>query len=90
MPGEVHQSKSEIIEKFRQKENDVGSPEVQIALITDRIGSLTNHFAKHGKDHHSRLGMLKLISRRKSLLKYLRQESVDRYKATLGALGLRK
>lgn len=90
MPGEVRRSKSEIIESFRLGEKDVGSPEVQIALLTDRISSLTNHFVKHGKDHHSRLGMLKLISRRKNLLKYLRRESVDRYKSTLSALGLRK
>lgn len=90
MSEDVRQSKSEIIEKFRQGAEDTGSPEVQIALLTNRIEALTGHFGKHHKDHHSRLGMLKLISRRKNLLKYLRRESTDRYKSTLGALGLRK
>lgn len=83
-------SKSEVIKKFRLHDKDAGSPEVQVAVLTNRIQNLTRHFGSHGKDNHSRMGMMKLISRRKKLLQYLRNESQDRYKNTITALGLRK
>ena len=83
-------TKSDIIAKFKRSENDTGSAEVQIALLTNRIEELSGHFAKHKQDNHSRRGMLQLISRRKRLLKYLQGEDVNRYRETISALGLRK
>lgn len=82
--------KTEIIEQFRQHAGDTGSPEVQIALLTERIQYLTEHFKTHAKDHHSRRGLLQLVSQRRRLLDYLRRESVDRYRKVIGALGIRK
>jgi small subunit ribosomal protein S15 len=79
-----------IISKFARVQNDTGSPEVQIALLTDRITCLTKHFEKHRGDKHSMRGMARMISLRKRLLKYLRVESVDRYKSILAELNLRK
>jgi len=84
------EKKSELIEKFRTHESDTGSPEVQIALLTERIGYLTEHFKTHTKDHHSRRGLLKLVSKRRRLLNYLKKSSLDRYRKTVGALNLRK
>jgi small subunit ribosomal protein S15 len=81
---------AEIVEKFRTHESDTGSPEVQIALLTERINYLTEHFKKHDKDHHSRRGLLMLVSRRRGLLAYLKRTSLDRYRKTVGALNLRK
>jgi small subunit ribosomal protein S15 len=82
--------KTEIIEKFRTHEGDTGSPEVQIAILTERIQYLTEHFKTHAKDHHSRRGLLQLVSQRRGLLDYLRKKNVDRYRNIIGALGIRK
>ena len=82
--------KTDVIKKFQVKEGDTGSPEVQIALLTKRLEILSTHFSKHAKDTHSRRGMMKLISRRKGLLDYLRKADVNRYRNVIGALGLRK
>jgi small subunit ribosomal protein S15 len=82
--------KKEIIEKFATHEGDTGSPEVQVALISDRIAYLTDHFKTHAKDHHSRRGLLKLVGQRRSLLKYLKKKDVTRYRALIQELGIRK
>lgn len=82
--------KKDIIDGFRIHEKDTGSPEVQIALITERIRSLTEHFKKFGKDHNSRRGLLVLVGSRRRLLNYLKEKSVDRYKSVIERLGLRK
>jgi small subunit ribosomal protein S15 len=84
------EKKAELIEKFRTHESDTGSPEVQIALLTERISYLTEHFKTHVKDHHSRRGLLKLVSKRRRLLNYLKKSSLDRYRKTVSALNLRK
>lgn len=82
--------KNTIIEKYKQHEKDTGSPEVQIALLTERIRYLTEHFKVHAKDHHSRRGLLKLVGRRRRLLDYLKNCSVDRYRSLITELGIRK
>ena len=82
--------KNEIIEKFKVHPTDTGSPEVQVALITDRITYLTDHFKTHKKDHHSRQGLLKLVGQRRSLLDYLKKKDVTKYRDLIKALGLRK
>lgn len=82
--------KTEIIEQFRQHDNDTGSPEVQIAILSERIQYLTEHFKTHAKDHHSRRGLLQLVSQRRRMLDYLRGQSVDRYRTVIGALGIRR
>jgi len=82
--------KTELIGKFQTHKKDTGSPEVQVALITERINGLTEHFKAHKKDHHSRRGLLMLVSQRKSLLEYLKGKDVDRYKNLIQSLGLRK
>ncbi len=82
--------KSEIIEQYRTHESDTGSPEVQIALLTERIQELTEHFKIHAKDHHSRRGLLKLVSQRRRQLDYLRKVDVERYRGLIKRLGLRK
>ncbi|MCX5802249.1 MAG: 30S ribosomal protein S15 [Proteobacteria bacterium] len=82
--------KKTVIEGFKIHEKDTGSPEVQIALITERIKSLTEHFKKFSKDHNSRRGLLILVSNRRRLLNYLKEESVERYKKVIEKLGLRK
>ena len=82
--------KSDIITKHQLHDADSGSPEVQIALLTERINYLTDHFKVHKKDHHSRRGLLKLVGRRRRLLDYLKANKVDRYRAILKELGLRK
>ena len=82
--------KTGIITKHRLHETDSGSPEVQIALLTERILYLTDHFKTHKKDHHSRRGLLKLVGRRRRLLDYLKANKVDRYRAILKELGLRR
>ncbi|MBI3178445.1 MAG: 30S ribosomal protein S15 [Deltaproteobacteria bacterium] len=84
------QKKTEVIDKFRTHPNDTGSPEVQVALITERINGLTDHFKAHVKDHHSRRGLLMLVSQRKRLLEYLKGKDVARYRNLIKALGLRK
>jgi small subunit ribosomal protein S15 len=82
--------KAEIVKKFRHHESDTGSPEVQIALLTERIGYLTEHFKTHKKDHHSRRGLLKLVSQRRRLLDYVRGKDVERYRKIIDELGIRK
>ena len=82
--------KTELINQFKRADNDTGSPEVQIALLTDRILYLTEHMRTHKKDFSSRRGLLKLVSQRSDLLKYLRQTERERYLAVIGKLGLRK
>jgi small subunit ribosomal protein S15 len=82
--------KRELIETYRMHDRDSGSPEVQIALLTERISSLTEHFKVHKKDHHSRRGLLKLVAQRKKLISYLKASDKTRYEALLGRLGLRK
>ena len=84
------ETKKGIIEGFQVHEKDTGSPEVQIALLTERINTLTEHFKKFGKDHNSRRGLLVLVGSRRKLLKYLREKNVDRYKKVIEKLGLRK
>jgi small subunit ribosomal protein S15 len=83
-------TKNEIIEKFKIHPTDTGSSEVQIALLTDRIQYLTEHFKVHKKDHHSRQGLLKLVGQRRSLLDYLKKKDVNKYRTILQELGLRK
>ncbi|RMF22839.1 MAG: 30S ribosomal protein S15 [Deltaproteobacteria bacterium] len=90
MVQETSQSKRAIIESFRTHEKDTGSPEVQIALLTARIAHLTEHFKVHKKDHHSRRGLLKLVSQRRRLLDYLKRTSYERYLAVIDRLGLRR
>ncbi|NJN63495.1 MAG: 30S ribosomal protein S15 [Acidobacteria bacterium] len=82
--------KTEVISTYRRHETDTGAPEVQIALLTERITYLTDHFKVHKKDHHGRLGLLKLVGHRRRLLNYLRSVDVDRYREVIGRLGLRK
>ena len=82
--------KDTIINGFRVHETDTGSPEVQIALLTERINDLTGHLREHRHDHHSRRGLLKLVGRRRRLLAYLSDKDVDRYRVTIARLGLRK
>lgn len=84
------EKKKDIIEKYRLHESDTGSPEVQIALLTERISHLTDHFKIHKKDHHSRRGLLKLVGQRRRLLDYLKSKEVDRYKRIISELGIRK
>ncbi|PLP98653.1 30S ribosomal protein S15 [Cupriavidus pauculus] len=83
-------NKSEVIQKFARAANDTGSPEVQVALLTTRINELTPHFKANMKDHHSRRGLLRMVSRRRRLLDYLKANDADRYRALIEALGLRK
>ena len=82
--------KDKIIEEYRIKESDTGSPEVQVALLTTRINELTGHLKDHPKDHSSRRGLLKMVGTRSSLLKYVRNNDVERYRAIISRLGLRK
>ena len=84
------EKKSEIIEKFRTHDTDTGSSEVQIALLSDRINYLTEHFKVHKKDHHSRRGLLKLVGQRRRLLQYLKQRDIAKYRTIIQELGIRK
>ncbi len=84
------ETKSELINKFKRFETDTGSPEVQIAILTERINYLTEHFKTHKKDYSSRRGLLKLVNQRRKLLDYLKENSFARYKEIIGKLGLRK
>ena len=83
-------SKAEIVKNYQRAQNDTGSPEVQVALLTNRINYLTDHFKAHVKDHHSRRGLLKLVSQRRSQLDYLKRVNADRYRSLIERLGLRK
>lgn len=82
--------KKEIIENFKMHPSDTGSPEVQIALLSERINYLTEHFKIHKKDHHSRRGLLRLVGKRRQLLNYLKKKNVDRYNTVIERLGLRR
>ena len=84
------EEKTAVIESNRTHENDTGSPEVQIAILTRRINDLTEHLKVHKKDHHSRRGMLKMIGRRRNLLAYLTKKDINRYRAIIAKLGIRK
>jgi small subunit ribosomal protein S15 len=86
----IAEKKSELVQKYRRHDTDTGSPEVQVALITERITYLTEHFKTHKKDHHSRRGLLKLVGQRRRLLDYLRGVDLNRYKVVIDQLGLRK
>ena len=84
------EKKSQIIEKFKTHETDTGSSEVQIALLSDRISYLTEHFKVHKKDHHSRRGLLKLVGQRRRLLQHLKKKDIAKYRAIIQELGIRK
>ena len=84
------QSKAKIVADFQHAQGDTGSSEVQIALLTARINDLTPHFKEHSKDHHSRRGLLRMVSRRRKLLDYLKRTNLDGYRTLIGRLGLRK
>ena len=81
---------SKVIEEHKRGANDTGSPEVQVALLTARIAQLTEHFKAHKQDHHSRRGLLMMVNRRRSLLDYLKRKDIERYKALIEKLGLRR
>ncbi|MBX6318333.1 30S ribosomal protein S15 [Pigmentiphaga sp.] len=83
-------NKANIVAEFQRAQGDTGSPEVQVALLTARINELTNHFKEHTKDHHSRRGLLRMVSRRRKLLDYLKRRNADAYRALIEKLGLRK
>ncbi len=82
--------KKQIIEKYKLHEGDTGSPEVQIAILTERINYLTEHLKEHKKDHHSRRGLLKMVGQRRALLNYLKAKNFDRYRIIIEKLGLRR
>ncbi|GHC39936.1 30S ribosomal protein S15 [Providencia rettgeri] len=82
--------KVDIVSEFQRKQGDTGSPEVQVALLTARINELTGHFKAHNKDHHSRRGLLRMVSRRRKLLDYLKGRNPEAYRALIEKLGLRK
>ncbi|PLX86396.1 MAG: 30S ribosomal protein S15 [Desulfuromonas sp.] len=82
--------KQEIIENYKRHEGDTGSPEVQIALLSERITYLTEHFKTHKKDHHSRRGLLKMVGQRRRLLDYLIKQDIERYRTIIKALGIRR
>jgi len=84
------EEKRSIIEKYRVHDSDTGSPEVQVAILTERINYLTEHLKTHKKDHHSRRGLLKMVGRRRALLDYLKDADIERYRAIVERLGLRK
>jgi len=86
----VSEKKKEIIDNYRSHENDTGSPEVQIALLSARIQYLTEHFKSHKKDHHSRRGLLKIVGQRRRILDYLKKKDVERYRAVIQRLGIRR
>lgn len=83
-------NKAEIINKYKLHDSDTGSPEVQVALLTERINSLSAHLQQHNKDHHSRRGLFMMIGQRRRLLNYLRQKDVERYRALIEQLGIRR
>ena len=82
--------KRELVERFGKDENDTGSPEVQVALLTERINHLTDHLREHTKDHHSRRGLLMLVGRRRRFLNYLQKKDLERYRSLIRELGLRR
>ncbi len=82
--------KAQVLQDFQRMKGDTGSPEVQVALLTARITDLTEHFKAHTKDHHSRRGLLRMVSKRRKLLDYLKRTNLDSYRSLIGRLGLRK
>ena len=88
--GFEQERKAALVQKFRQHETDTGSPEVQVALLSERINMLTEHFKTHKKDHHSRRGLLKLVGQRRRLLDYLKSKDTARYRKLIDGLGIRK
>ena len=82
--------KAEIIDEYKTKEGDTGSPEVQVAILTYRINDLNEHLKEHKKDHHSRRGLLKMVGQRRNLLGYLKDKDIERYRSLIQRLGLRK
>jgi small subunit ribosomal protein S15 len=84
------EQKREIIDRFRLHEADTGSPEVQVAILSERINYLTDHFKSHAKDHHSRRGLIKLVGQRRRLLNFLKAKDIERYRTLIEQLGLRK
>ncbi len=84
------ENKSTIVSEYSRGENDTGSPEVQVALLSARISELTEHFGEHKKDHHSRQGLLKMVNKRRKLLDYLKAKDQDRYRELISRLGLRR
>lgn len=86
----LKERKAALIGDYRRSETDTGSPEVQVALLTSRIEELTEHLKTHGRDHHSRRGLLQMVGKRRRLLEYLRREDVERYRALIQRLGLRR
>ncbi|HEY4002418.1 MAG TPA: 30S ribosomal protein S15 [Candidatus Xenobia bacterium] len=88
--GLVKEKKSELIEKFRIHDNDSGSPEVQVAILTERINHLNEHLKAHKKDHHSRRGLLMMVGHRRRLLNYLQKTNIDSYRGVVEKLGLRR
>ncbi|MBQ3841065.1 MAG: 30S ribosomal protein S15 [Ruminiclostridium sp.] len=86
----LKEEKTAIIEANRLSENDTGSPEVQIAILTKRIADLTEHLKNHKQDHHSRRGLFKMVGRRRNLLNYLQKKDIERYRAVIAKLGIRK
>jgi len=88
--GTAVERKKEVVGQYRLHDSDTGSPEVQIALLSDRITYLTEHFKVHTKDHHSRRGLLKLVGQRRRMLDYLKRDNFERYKSVIDRLGIRK
>ena len=89
-PVLAREQKADVIHRFRTHESDTGSPEVQIAILSERIGELTEHFKNHKKDHASRRGLLMMVSKRRRLLDYLKEYDTERYKSVIQKLGIRK
>jgi small subunit ribosomal protein S15 len=86
----TREKKGQLIENYRTHDSDTGSPEVQIAILSEKISYLTDHFKIHAKDHHSRRGLLRMVGKRRRLLDYLKAEDVTRYRAVIDRLGIRK
>ncbi len=86
----TRERKTEIVDSYRTHSTDTGSPEVQIAILSEKIGYLTDHFKTHAKDHHSRRGLLRMVGKRRRLLDYLKAKDVNRYRVVIERLGIRK
>ena len=86
----TRETKSKVMQEYQTHEGDTGSPEVQVALLSTQINELSSHFQSHPKDHHSRIGLLKMVNKRRQLLEYLKNTDSDRYRALIERLGLRK
>jgi small subunit ribosomal protein S15 len=84
------EDKKSIVEEFKRDENDTGSPEVQVALLTARIKQLTGHFTEHEHDHHSRQGLVRMVNSRRKMLDYLKNKDLERYRSLISSLGLRR